>query len=112
MVAMTKKVKIFQIIFSDPSKTFYCGGDTVSGRVEVEVSEMMRVSALKLLGLGCAKVEYAKGKQRCRQEAEYLRHEAVLQLQDQPTGTRMTFMLDILECVFDIYRLKTCLCVL
>ncbi|XP_065327510.1 thioredoxin interacting protein a [Pelmatolapia mariae] len=87
MVAMTKKVKIFQIIFSDPSKTFYCGGDTVSGRVEVEVSEMMRVSALKLLGLGCAKVEYAKGKQRCRQEAEYLRHESVLRLQDQPTDS-------------------------
>uniref|UniRef100_A0A3B4B2D4 Thioredoxin-interacting protein n=1 Tax=Periophthalmus magnuspinnatus TaxID=409849 RepID=A0A3B4B2D4_9GOBI len=85
MVAMTKRIKTFQIIFADPSKTFYCGGDRLCGRVEVEVSEVTRVSALKMLGLGCAKVEYAKGKQRCRQEAEYLRHEEVLRLDSQPT---------------------------
>ena len=87
MVAMTKRPKTFQIVFTDPSKTFYCGGDRVSGRVEVEVNEVTRVSAVRLLGLGCAKVEYAKGKQRCRQEAEYLRHEEVLRMDDQPTGT-------------------------
>ncbi len=87
MVAMTKRVKTFHIVFTDPCKTFYCGGDKVSGRVEVEVNEVTRVSAVKVLGLGCAKVEYAKGKQRCRQEAEYLRYEEVLRLDDQPTGT-------------------------
>ena len=87
MVAMAKRLKTFQINFTDPSKTFYCGGDTVSGRVTVEVNEVTRVSAMRLRGLGCAKVEYAKGKQRCRQEAEYLRHEEVLRLDDQPTGT-------------------------
>ncbi|XP_054620614.1 thioredoxin interacting protein a [Dunckerocampus dactyliophorus] len=85
MVAMMKKPKVFQIIFTEPTKTFYCGGDRVTGRVEVEVNDVTRVSAVRLLGLGCAKVEYAKGKQRCRQEAEYLRHEAVLRLSDQPT---------------------------
>ncbi|KAG8004988.1 Thioredoxin-interacting protein [Nibea albiflora] len=85
MVAMTKRLKTFQVIFSDPTKTFYCGGDRVCGWVEVEVNEVTRVSAMKLLGLGCAKVEYAKGKQRCRQEAEYLRHEEVLRLDDQPS---------------------------
>ncbi|KAJ0044169.1 hypothetical protein NL108_008745 [Boleophthalmus pectinirostris] len=85
MVAMTKRIKTFQIIFADPSKTFYCGGDRICGRVEVEVGENTRVSAVKMLGLGCAKVEYAKGKQRCRQEAEYLRHEEVLRLDNQPT---------------------------
>lgn len=84
---MAKRLKTFQINFTDPSKTFYCGGDTVSGRITVEVNEVTRVSAMKVLGLGCAKVEYAKGKQRCRQEAEYLRHEEVLRLDDQPTGT-------------------------
>lgn len=84
---MAKRVKTFQIIFSDPSKTFYCGGDKVSGRIQVEVNEVTRVSAVKVLALGCAKVEYAKGKQRCRQEAEYLRHEEVLVLDGQPTGT-------------------------
>ncbi len=87
MVAMTKRVKTFHIVFTDPCKTFYCGGDKVSGRVEVEVNEVTRVSAVKVLGLGCAKVEYAKGKPRCRQEAEYLRYEEVLRLDDQPTGT-------------------------
>lgn len=64
----------------------------VSGRIQVEVNEVTRVSAMKVLGLGCAKVEYAKGKQRCRQEAEYLRHEGVLQLDDQPTGTDKCFI--------------------
>lgn len=80
-------MKTFQIILSDPTKTFYCGGDKVSGRIEVEVNEVTRVSAVKVLGLGCAKVEYAKGKQRCRQETEYLRYEEELRLQDQPSGT-------------------------
>ncbi|XP_072226938.1 thioredoxin interacting protein a [Leuresthes tenuis] len=87
MVAMTKRVKTFQILLSDPFKSFYCGGDKVSGRIEVEVNEATRVSALKVLGLGCAKVEYAKGKQRCRQEAEYLRYEELLHLHDQPTDS-------------------------
>ncbi|XP_030267079.1 thioredoxin interacting protein a [Sparus aurata] len=87
MVAMAKKVKTFQIILSDPCKTFYCGGDKVSGRVEVEVNEVTRVSAVKVRALGCAKVEYAKGKQRCRQEAEYLRYEEVLRLDEQPTDS-------------------------
>lgn len=84
---MAKKVKTFQIIFNDPCKTFYCGGDAVSGRIQVEVNELTRVSSMKVLALGCAKVEYAKGKQRCRQEAEYLRHEETLRLDDQPSGT-------------------------
>lgn len=86
MVAMLRRLKSFQIVFDD-SKSFYCGGDRLSGRVQVEVNEVTRVSALRFLALGCAKVEYAKGKQRCRQEAEYLRHEAILRLRDQPTGT-------------------------
>lgn len=86
MVAMTKRVKTFQIVFTDPSKTFYCGGDRVTGRIEVEVNDVTRVSAMKLLGVGCAKVGYGKGKQRCRQEAQYLRHEEVLRLEEQPTG--------------------------
>lgn len=93
MVAITKRVKTFQIVFTDPSKTFFCGGERICGRIVVEVNEVTRVSAMKILGLGCAKVEYAKGKQRCRQEAEYLRHEEVLQLDDQPTGTQTSFFI-------------------
>ncbi|XP_047238741.1 thioredoxin interacting protein a isoform X1 [Girardinichthys multiradiatus] len=87
MVAMAKKLKTFQITLMDSNKSFYCGGDKLCGRIEVEVSEVTRVSAMKLQALGCAKVEYAKGKQRCRQEAEYLRYEEVLQLSEQPTDS-------------------------
>ncbi|XP_040909315.1 thioredoxin interacting protein a [Toxotes jaculatrix] len=86
MVAMTRRLKTFQITFLDPSKTFYCGGDKVCGRIEVEVNEVTRVSAVKVLGLGRAKVGYAKGKQRCKEETEYLRYEEVLRLDDQPTA--------------------------
>lgn len=86
MVAMSKRIKSFRVLFADPAKSFFCGGDVVSGRVEVEVNEATRVSAVRLLALGRAKVEYAKGKQRCRQEAEYLRHEELLRLESQPTG--------------------------
>uniref|UniRef100_A0A672LJS7 Arrestin-like N-terminal domain-containing protein n=1 Tax=Sinocyclocheilus grahami TaxID=75366 RepID=A0A672LJS7_SINGR len=52
MVAMTKGVKVFEIAFSDPSKTFYCSGDKVSGKVLVEVSEVTRVTAVRVLGVG------------------------------------------------------------
>ncbi|XP_055750151.1 thioredoxin-interacting protein-like [Salvelinus fontinalis] len=84
MVVMSKRVKTFEVVFSDPSKTFYCSGDKVAGKILVEVAEVTRVSAMKVLGVGCAKVEYAKGKQKCREENEYLRYEEVVQLDDQP----------------------------
>nr|XP_046217988.1 thioredoxin-interacting protein-like [Oncorhynchus gorbuscha] len=84
MVVISKRVKTFEVIFSDPSKTFYCSGDKVAGKILVEVAEVTRVSAMKVLGVGCAKVEYAKGKQKCREKNEYLRYEEVVQLDDQP----------------------------
>ncbi|XP_058475931.1 thioredoxin interacting protein a [Solea solea] len=87
MVAMAKRLRTFRITFLDPSKTFYCGGERVCGHIEVEVNEVTRVSAVKVQARGCAKVDYAKGKQRCKQEAEYLRHEEVLRLDDQPTDS-------------------------
>ncbi|XP_060760498.1 thioredoxin interacting protein a [Neoarius graeffei] len=87
MVAMTKRVKVFQIEFSDPSKAFYCSGDKVAGKIVVEVNEATRVSVMKVLGIGCAKVDYAKGKQRCRQEIDYLKYEEVVHLDDHPADT-------------------------
>ncbi|XP_062384788.1 thioredoxin interacting protein a [Sardina pilchardus] len=87
MVAMTKRVKTFEVIFSDPSKAFYSGGDKVAGRIVVEVNEVTRVSAMKVCGVGSAKVEYAKGKQRCREEIDYLKYEEVVHLDDQPADT-------------------------
>ncbi|XP_010872047.1 thioredoxin-interacting protein [Esox lucius] len=79
-----KRMKTFEVVFSDPSKTFYCSGDKVAGTIVVEVSEVTRVSAMRVLGIGCAKVEYAKGKQKCREENEYLRYEEVVHLDDHP----------------------------
>ncbi|XP_036394744.1 thioredoxin interacting protein b [Megalops cyprinoides] len=84
MVAMTKKVKTFEVTFSDPTKNYYSSGDKVAGRIVVEVSELTKVSAMKIIGAGCAKVEYAKGKQRCREEIEYLKYEEIVHLDDQP----------------------------
>ncbi|XP_048850006.1 thioredoxin interacting protein a [Brienomyrus brachyistius] len=85
MVAVGKKVKTFEIEFSDPSKSFYISGDKVAGRIVVEVSEVTRVSAVRVVGMGTAKVEYLKGKERCREEIPYLSYEEVLRLDDQPS---------------------------
>ncbi|XP_034774442.1 thioredoxin-interacting protein-like [Acipenser ruthenus] len=83
MVVMTKKMKNFEVVFSDPSKT-YSSGDKVAGRILVEVAEVTKVSAVRVIGIGCAKVEYAKGKQRCREDIDYLRYEDTVTLDDQP----------------------------
>ncbi|KAI4892421.1 hypothetical protein NFI96_019358 [Prochilodus magdalenae] len=85
MVVLIKKPKTFEIQFHDPSKAFYRSGDKVSGKVVLEVSEVTKVTALRLYGVGCAKVEYHKGKQRCRDEVDYLRYEDVLHLDQNPT---------------------------
>ncbi|KAL0165623.1 hypothetical protein M9458_037467, partial [Cirrhinus mrigala] len=74
---MAKRVKVFEIVFNDPSKTFYCSGDKVAGKILVEVLEVTRVMAMKILG-------YAKGKQRCREEVDYLKYEDVVHLDDHP----------------------------
>lgn len=87
MVAMTKRLKTFEVTFSDPTRTFYVSGDKVAGKILVEVTEVTRVSAMRVLGIGCAKVEYAKGKQRCREENEYLRYEELVYLDNHPTDT-------------------------
>lgn len=86
MVAMTKRMKVFEITLNDPTKTFYCSGDKVAGKILVEVSEITRVMVMRVLGVGCAKVEYAKGKQRCREEINYLKYEDVIHLDDHLAG--------------------------
>uniref|UniRef100_A0A8C1T679 Thioredoxin-interacting protein n=1 Tax=Cyprinus carpio TaxID=7962 RepID=A0A8C1T679_CYPCA len=85
MGVLTKKPKTFDVQFSDPNKSAYSGGDKVAGRVIVEVAEVVQISAVKLFGNGCAKVDYNKGKMHCRDEIEYLKYEEVLHLDHQPT---------------------------
>lgn len=100
MVAMTKRVKAFEIVFNDPSKTFYCSGDKVAGKILVEVSEVTRVMSMRVVGVGCAKVEYAKGKQRCREEIDYLKYEEVVHLDDHPAGELKRFILLLILTLF------------
>lgn len=86
MGVLTKKPKTFEVQFNDPNKCVYSGGDKVAGRVIVEVAEVVHISAVKLFGIGCAKVDYNKGKIHCRDEIEYLKYEEILHLDHQPTG--------------------------
>lgn len=88
MVIVAKKLNTFEVVFRDPTKSYYSSGDKVAGNVLVEVSEVTKVSAMRVFGIGCAKVEYAKGKQKCREEIEYLKYEDVVHLDDQPAGNK------------------------
>ncbi|KAG9480819.1 hypothetical protein GDO78_010208 [Eleutherodactylus coqui] len=81
-----KKIKCFEVVFTDPEKV-YCGGDKVTGRVLVEVCEVTRVTAIKLLACGVAKVLWSSASQNCKQEMEYLRYEDTLHMEDQPTDS-------------------------
>ncbi|XP_067093303.1 thioredoxin-interacting protein-like [Osmerus mordax] len=78
-MVMTKKLKTFDIIFHDPTKT-YCSGDKVAGNIVVEVSEVTKLSAMRVFGIGCANVGYTKGKQRCHEEIDYLKYEDTVRL--------------------------------
>ncbi|XP_073423139.1 thioredoxin-interacting protein [Dendrobates tinctorius] len=81
-----KKIKCFEVVFTDPEKV-YCGGDKVTGKVLVEVCEVTRVTAVKFLACGVAKVLWSSGSQHCKQEMEYLRCEDTLHMEDQPTDS-------------------------
>ncbi|KAM4690851.1 thioredoxin-interacting protein [Rhinophrynus dorsalis] len=81
-----KKIKSFEVSFTEPGKV-YCGGDKVTGKVLVEVAEVTRVTAVRLLACGVAKVLWSSASQHCKQEMEYLRYEDTLQMEDQPTDS-------------------------
>lgn len=85
MVMMFNKIKAFKVVFNEPDKV-YSGGEKVTGRVVVEVCEVTRVKAVRVLACGVAKVLWMQGSQQCKQNLEYLRHEDTLLLEDQPTG--------------------------
>ncbi|XP_063173343.1 thioredoxin-interacting protein [Candoia aspera] len=78
-----KKIKAFRVDFDEAGRV-YSSGERVAGRVEVEVAEVTRVSAVRFLACGVAKVLWAKGPQQCKQQMEYLRREKVLALEDHP----------------------------
>lgn len=85
IMVMFKKIKSFEVVFNDPEKV-YGSGEKVAGRVVVEVCEVTRVKAVRILACGVAKVLWMQGSQQCKQTSEYLRFEDTLLLEDQPTG--------------------------
>lgn len=84
-MVMFKKIKSFEVVFNDPEKV-YGSGEKVAGRVTVEVCEVTRVKAVRILACGVAKVLWMQGSQQCKQTLDYLRYEDTLLLEDQPTG--------------------------
>uniref|UniRef100_A0A5F9DBH3 Thioredoxin-interacting protein n=1 Tax=Oryctolagus cuniculus TaxID=9986 RepID=A0A5F9DBH3_RABIT len=84
-MVMFKKIKSFEVVFNDPEKV-YGSGEKVAGRVIVEVCEVTRVKAVRILACGVAKVLWMQGSQQCKQSLDYLRYEDTLLLEDQPTG--------------------------
>lgn len=97
---MFKKIKTFQVVFSEPDKV-YSSGEKVAGRVVVEVAEVARVTAVKVLACGVAKVVWSRGPQQCKQQMEYLRYEDDLTLDDRPSGEqRPPALCASLLCIF------------
>lgn len=81
------KLKVFQLLFSDPVRSFYSSGDKLSGCVQLEAAQPCRVAALRVSAAGCARVDYRSGKQRKSrsQEVEYLKYEEELRLEEALT---------------------------
>lgn len=83
-----KRIKAFRVDLEEKERV-YSSGEKVAGRVEVEVAEVTRVSAVRFLACGVARVLWIRGPHQCKQEMEYLRHESVLQMEDQPSGEQV-----------------------
>ncbi|KAM9309380.1 thioredoxin-interacting protein-like, partial [Pholidichthys leucotaenia] len=78
------KLRLFRLQFSDPGRAFYCSGDKLSGTVQLEAEQPVRVSGLTVTAAGCARVEHrGGGRRRGRsQEVEYLKYEEEVRLEE------------------------------
>nr|XP_020474326.1 thioredoxin-interacting protein-like [Monopterus albus]XP_020474327.1 thioredoxin-interacting protein-like [Monopterus albus] len=76
------KLRLFQLRFSEPRKSFYSSGDKVSGSVQLEAAQPCRVTGLRVTAAGCARVEHRSGKKHRSQEVEYLKYEEELRLEE------------------------------
>ncbi|KAK9514458.1 hypothetical protein VZT92_027923 [Zoarces viviparus] len=79
------QIKVFVLVFSDPGRSFYCGGDKLSGSVRLEAAQPHRVTGLRVSIAGGAHVEHRRGKNRSSrsQEEEYLKEEEEVRLEEQ-----------------------------
>lgn len=85
VLSSVSKMKVFQLRFSDPGRSFYSSGDKLSGSVQLEATQPCRVSGLRVTAAGCARVEHRGGKNRRSrsQEVEYMKYEEELRLEEQ-----------------------------
>ncbi|KAM6936003.1 thioredoxin-interacting protein-like [Lycodopsis pacificus] len=79
------QIKVFVLVFSDPGRSFYCGGDKLCGSVRLEAAQPHRVTGLRVAIAGCAHVEHRRRKNRSSrsQEEEYLKEEEEVRLEEQ-----------------------------
>ncbi|XP_044062661.1 thioredoxin-interacting protein-like isoform X3 [Siniperca chuatsi] len=85
VLSPVNKLKVFQLVFSDPGRSFYSSGEKLSGSVLLEAAQPCRVTGLRVTAAGCARVDHRGGKNRKNrsQEVEYLKYEEELRLQEQ-----------------------------
>ncbi|XP_042346872.1 thioredoxin-interacting protein-like [Plectropomus leopardus] len=85
VLSPVNKLKVFQLLFSDPGRSFYSSGDKLSGSVQLRAAVACRVTGLRVTAAGCARVDYRGGKKRKSrsQEVEYLQYEEELRLEER-----------------------------
>lgn len=77
------QLRVFQLQFSDPGRSFYSSGDKLSGSVQLQAAQPCRLTGLRVTAAGCARVEYRGRKNRRSQEVEYLKYEEELRLEEE-----------------------------
>nr|XP_015807497.2 thioredoxin-interacting protein [Nothobranchius furzeri] len=80
VLSSANKPQVFRLLLSDPARTFYSGGDKLSGFVELEAATPCKLTGLKVTAVGCARV---LGRHRSRnREVEYLKYEEEVRLEE------------------------------
>lgn len=79
VLSSANKPRIFRLLFSDPTRTFYSSGDKLSGSVQLEAGPPCRLTGLRVTAAGCARVE-SRGRS---QEVEYLKYEEEIRLEEE-----------------------------
>ncbi|XP_030606212.1 thioredoxin-interacting protein-like [Archocentrus centrarchus] len=83
VLSTSTKLRVFRIVFSEPSRAFYSSGDKLSGSVQLEAAQPCRLSGLRITAAGRARVESCGSKKRGRSpEVEYLKYEEQVRLEE------------------------------
>lgn len=96
VLSPANKLNVFQLVFSDPGRSFYCSGDKLSGSVQLQAAQPCGVTGLSVTAAGCARVEHRGGRKRNNrsQEVEYLKYEEEVRLEEAlSTDTDGSFLL-------------------